>query len=46
MRKETTMTKRKNTTTINDIVNVKNIIAGTLFGCCMIGFLGVVMILR
>ena len=37
---------RKSTTTISDIIDVKNIIAGTMFGSCMIGLFGIFMILH
>jgi len=37
---------RRNTTTISDIVDVRNIIAGTMFGSCMIGLFGVFMLLH
>lgn len=36
---------RKSTTTISDIIDVKNIIAGTMFGSCMIGLFGIFIIL-
>lgn len=44
---------RRSTTSISEIItdilselNVKNIIAGSIFGSCMIGVLGVLMILN
>lgn len=44
---------KKNTTSISEIItdicsiiDVKNVIAGSIFGSCMIGLLGVFMILN
>lgn len=36
---------RRNSTTISDIIDVRNIIAGTMLGSCMIGLYGVFMLL-
>lgn len=38
--------KRTTTTSINEIIDMKNIIAGTIFGSGLIGLLGVFMILN
>ncbi len=38
--------KRNATVSINDIIEVKNIIAGTVFGSGLIGLVGVFMILH
>ncbi len=38
--------RRTTTTTISDIIDVKNIIAGTIFGSGLIGLFGIFMILH
>lgn len=38
--------KKNETVSIFDFIEAKNIIAGCLFGSCMIGLYGVVMILH
>lgn len=37
---------RKNTTTISDIIDARNIIAGTMIGSCLIGLYGIIMLLH
>jgi len=41
MRRNSTTTMRRNTTSISDIVNISNIIGGVMFGCFMIGMIGI-----
>jgi len=37
---------RRNTTTISDIVDVRNIIAGTMFGSCLIAMCGIFILVH